>query len=378
MWRLAYYFFILGCVYGGWAGRLPEIQAAVAASDLSLGVALFSSSIGAFSAIFLSPKIIRRVSSKHTVTLSAIAYATVVATFGFLFATWQLCVMLFLSGAIAAILDVAINIQAVRFENLREVKCISRLHAIYSVGLVGGGLVGSLLSWLPLPYHLVLSSTVVVAGALLLRGGLLEDEAPAEGSSKSESKKIWSFSPHIKLLAVVLFVAALSEGAIVEWSAKFLKHELLAAPWSAPLGVSAFSIGMVLGRGSGDWWRGKLHFSTLLITGSAITAFGVVLLCLTSELGVALFAAAVCGLGLSVLVPIAYAAAGDGKQERSTEDALAQLTAVAYSALLLGPALIGGLSEYLGLRGAFGLLPLLLICATFAGWKMKQSANLIP
>ena len=372
MWRLAYYFFILGCIYGGWAGRLPEIQAAVGASDLSLGIALFSSSIGALSAIFISPRIIRLLSSKHTVTLATLGYATVVATFGFVISTPQLCTVLFISGAISATLDVAINIQAVRFENLRNVKCISRLHAIFSMGLVAGGIVGASLSWLPLSYHLILSSTVVVVGALLLRGGLLEDEAASEGSSEKESKKVWSFSPQTKLLAFVLFVAALCEGAIVEWSAKYLKQELLVAPWSAPLGVSAFSVGMVLGRTSGDWWRGKLHFSTLLIAGTAITAFGVSILCVTSVPEVALFAAAVCGVGLSILVPIAYAAAGDGKQGRRTEDALAQLTAVAYSALLLGPALIGGLSEYLGLRGAFGLLPLLLLCATWAGWRMKR------
>jgi predicted MFS family arabinose efflux permease len=371
MWSLAYYFFILGCIYGGWAGRLPEIQLAVNASDFDLGVALLSSSIGAFSAIFISPFVIRRVSSKTAVIATTIGYAGIVPLLGFVSTLPHLCLALFMSGAVAAVLDVAINMQAVRQEQRKGAPCISRLHAIYSIGLVGGGVLGSLLSALPLYFHLTLTSSIVISGAFVFKAGLLdEDEKEMSGSKKKGS--LFDFSPEIKLLAVVLFAAALCEGALVEWCAKYLRQELQVPVWTAPLGVSAFSCGMVLGRISGDWCRARFHYSTLLLAGTTTTAVGLFLLTLTTSLTIALLAATLCGVGLSVLVPIAYAAAGNTKAGERTEDALAQLTAVGYSAVLLGPALIGGVSEYLGLRGAFAVLPVLLLAGTVSGWGLRR------
>jgi fucose permease len=370
MWCLAYYFFILGCIYGGWASRLPEIQLSVNASDLELGLALLSSSIGAFSAIFISPFIIRRFSSKTAVIATTVGYAGVVPLLGLLGTLPHLCMVLFMSGAVAAVLDVAMNMQAVRYEQLKGTRFISRLHAIYSIGVVGGGMLGSVLSSLPLRFQLTLTSLVVLIGAFLLKGGLLKQDSEERPDIRKERKSS-VFSPEIKLLAVVLFAAALCEGALVEWCAKYLRQELRVPLWTAPLGVSAFSCGMVAGRLSGDWSRARFHFSTLLVGGTTITALSLFLLSLTTSLAIALLAATLCGLGLSVLVPIAYAAAGNIKAGERTEDALAQLTAVGYSALLLGPALIGGASEYLGLRGAFALLPVLLLAGTVSGWRLR-------
>jgi len=68
----------------------------------------------------------------------------------------------------------------------------------------------------------------------------------------------------------------------------------------------------------------------------------------------------VVGLGLSVLVPLAFGSAGRVRDLPSSA-AIATVAMVGYSVFLVGPPTIGLLAEQIGLRGAFVVLPALLL-----------------
>ena len=148
----------------------------------------------------------------------------------------------------------------------------------------------------------------------------------------------------------------------------FFREDLLVSSWVAPLGIAALSSGMVIGRALGDWFRSQYQDALLIASCAAIATLHLVIFVSTGTPVVALVTIFMSGLGLSVLVPIAYAAAGPGAGDAGlrTENVMAQLTSFAYGALLLGPAVIGGLSDSFGLRGTLWLLPVLMATAVIA------------
>jgi MFS family permease len=63
----------------------------------------------------------------------------------------------------------------------------------------------------------------------------------------------------------------------------------------------------------------------------------------------------VVGLALSAVVPIAFSVAGDLAPERAG-GAISVVTTLGYGGFLVGPVIVGGLAEVLGLRTALGII----------------------
>jgi MFS family permease len=61
------------------------------------------------------------------------------------------------------------------------------------------------------------------------------------------------------------------------------------------------------------------------------------------------------GLALSAVVPIAFSVAGDLASGRAG-GAISVVTTLGYGGFLLGPVVVGGLAEVLGLRIALGII----------------------
>jgi MFS family permease len=103
--------------------------------------------------------------------------------------------------------------------------------------------------------------------------------------------------------------------------------------------------------------------------GGVIGTAGLVLAVASAQPAVAVLGFAVMGVGTSVLIPLAFSAAGRAGGGGSTAAAaVSRFTTFAYAGILLGPALIGWAAELVGLsRVLAALVPLLLavtlVCA---------------
>ena len=82
------------------------------------------------------------------------------------------------------------------------------------------------------------------------------------------------------------------------------------------------------------------------------------------------------GLALSVIVPVCFSAAGTVTGLRS-DRAIAQLTSVGYAGLMIGPPMIGFLSDRFGLRTALFLIPSAMLIAA-AALARRAAAELGP
>lgn len=199
---------------------------------------------------------------------------------------------------------------------------------------------------------------------LLSMRGLLP--AAADAASGHHGLQL---TPVVLGLGAICFCFFLSEGAIADWSALYLARGLGAGPAQAAAGYALFAGAMALGRVVGDKLRGRFGPVLLVRCGSLLAALGLTLSLVSGRTGWALAGFTLVGLGCAVIVPIAFAAAGNLKQPAG--GALATVVTTGYFGLVAGPPLIGLAAEAITLRWA-----LLIVVGLFvAGVMLAPTAR---
>lgn len=117
----------------------------------------------------------------------------------------------------------------------------------------------------------------------------------------------------------------------------------------APLAFAAFSVMMLLARLAGDGLKGRYGARRLVSCGAGVSAAGLFFAVSVSSPYLALAGFATAGLGLALVFPFVFSAAG-----RQGPVALAGVATLAYSGSLMGPPLIGSLAHGFGMQAAMG------------------------
>jgi predicted MFS family arabinose efflux permease len=155
------------------------------------------------------------------------------------------------------------------------------------------------------------------------------------------------------------------EAAVVTWSGVFLHENLGAALGTAALGYVAFSVCQTSGRLVGDRLLARHRAPTLIRVGALTAAAGLAAAAIGSWPALAIAGFAVMGLGLATPLPVLYSVVGHlGAGGTGAAASVARFTTMTYSAIMLGPALLGGLAQAVGLRWTLAaLIPLLCLIA---------------
>jgi len=265
---------------------------------------------------------------------------------------------LLLFGASLGTIDVAMNAHAVEVEAAAGTPLMSGFHALFSIGgFAGAGAITLLLSLGLAPgWSAVCAAVLMLAAMVGADRGLLRTRG-ALGES------VFAFPRGVVLLiAGLAAVAFLVEGAMLDWGALLITREGLVTAAQGGLGFMLFSIAMTAGRLSGDAIVGRLGGRRVLIAGGVVTVAGFVVL-LTAPIGlVAMAGFLLIGLGASNVVPVLFSATGR-QRVMSPSLAIAAITTTAYAGVLAGPALVGFVSQAIGLAGAFWVLAALMCLA---------------
>jgi len=127
---------------------------------------------------------------------------------------------------------------------------------------------------------------------------------------------------------------------------------------------------MAVTRFGGDLIIEKYTLRKILITASVICAIGLCFYSLGISIFVCTFAMLVCGLGFSILVPILFREAGR-VENISPSLGLALVSTLGYMGLLMGPPMIGFLSDAFDLKIGFGLVGLLMLFGVIISVRIK-------
>jgi MFS family permease len=346
-----------GAMFGNWAVRIPDVKLDLGLSEASLGAALLVPAAGALVSMPLTGALSARFGSRAVTMAMALVFVTVPCLLGLAPSLPWLVPALFVFGVGYGGLDVAMNAQAVTVERTLGRPVMSSFHAAFSAGALVGSLTGALAAAadVPLVLHLAGTGLVLLAVAAPLLPAMLREER----AEPHERGPLFAWpTGRLLPLAVIASVVLMAEGAVADWSAVHLRQELDATPGTAGLAFTGFSLTMVVGRLLGDRLVARWGRVRAVRVSAAIATAGGLIVVLAPSVPVAILGYAALGIGLACTVPLVFvAAAGDDPEPGP---ALAAVSTPGYIGFLLGPPVIGGLAELVGLGTALALLPVLL------------------
>jgi len=338
-------FTVFGVIMGSWAGRIPAMAERVHVSHSQLSMVLLMGGLGAVLSYPISSRMMASLGARKTLLFSGMALLGVLIAIGAA-PTVPLLMMAVLSlGITASTFDVAINSAATAREKATGKSELSKLHGLGCAGGLAGATLGSLMASLhivPVTHFLMLAGPL--AFVLYYAYTMLDADVAGEGAVV-EKKKFTLPRGQLLVLGSLGFLGSMAEGSIADWSGVFLKEHFGASDGLAPLALSCFSVMMLLSRLVGDKLKARYGARPLVTSGSMLGAAGLFFAVLSPDAYFALFGFAIAGLGLSLVFPFVFSAAGG-----QGPAALAGVASMAYSGSLMGPPVIGAIAQGYGMQ----------------------------
>ena len=353
------------------ASRLPRLQELFQLSNGKLGLVLLCTSIGAVVAMPFTGWLIIQNGSKRIGIISVFAYCLFFPLVTLVPGIPGLMALFFMMGVTAGMLDVSMNAQAVMVERGIGKPIMTSFHALFSIGMAIGAFFGSGFekAAIGLGQHLLIITAFCIACAFWVRYFLIHDKP----EKKSEGPAFQLPNAAMVSIGVIAFCCMLGEGAMADWSTNYLEKISFASKTLAPIGLSAFALAMTTGRIFGDQARARFGDRKLMVVCGAISSSGILLSLASTEPYTVIAGFFLVGLGLSVIVPIAYSIAGNST-EVSPGVGLAMVTTVGYSGFLFGPPVIGFLADWADLRIALTFVAGLFFIMTLLSFRYKGNA----
>jgi MFS family permease len=359
-------FALFGLVMGSWAGRIPALAAGVHVSHAALSMVLLCGGLGAVVSYPVSAYLMGTYGARKTLLMSGLALLAVLVSIGMAPTVPRLMLSVLMLGITASTFDVAVNSAATRREKETGKSELSKLHGLGCAGGLAGATLGSLMASL----HIAPGTQfLMLAGPLALVLCMAYQMLDMDDTTEQVEKKKFALPRGpLALLGAIGFLGSMAEGSVADWSGVFLREHFHATDGLAPLALSAFSVMMLGSRLVGDRLKARYGAQSLVSGGSMMAAAGLFFAVLSPNAGFALVGFAVAGLGLSLVFPFVFSAAG-----AQGPAALAGVASMAYTGSLMGPPAIGAIAQGVGMQAAITWIGVLALAIS---WVAKRSALL--
>lgn len=271
--------------------------------------------------------------------------------------------------------DASLSMQGVLVQARLGRSVMSRLFAAYTAAAIVAALIMSaslardLGAAVPLGTAAAFALLVGVAGWRAFEPGRTErSHVVHETGGRAVRRVIW-------ICGMLIFTAFLVDSAVSTWSSVYLK-DLAATGWIVPLGYAAYQITVLISRLVADHMVPRAGRLTMAIGSLAVSGLGCALVVLIPTKAAAITGFAIAGIGVGVLVPLAFSAAGEAAKE-SSDEVIARVNLFNYGGALLGAVLLGALSDPIGLRIAF-LIPVVGVILTIPIARRLNHLQPIP
>ncbi|MFG1602795.1 MFS transporter [Actinoplanes sp. NPDC049265] len=350
-------FAVHGAVTGTFAARLPWIADHVGVTVGGLGVALLMPGVGALLAMPLSGRLVHRYDLRALTRVLMLLWCAALVLPAVPASLPLLCAVLIVYGATAGVADVAMNAHAVVIEERLGKSVMSGFHGFWSLGGLAGSSVAALAAKLGLDARVHFAATAVVLGLITLVGAawLL----PHRPEPDADEPPAFALPSRLVLpIGLVGLCAVFAEASGLDWSAVYVRNMLGGTASTAALTVSIFSVAMALTRFAGDAVVRRLGAALTVRIAAVCALAGAMIVVLGRSVPLAVLGFGLIGVGIAVVVPLVFAAAGrlDGPPGRN----IAGVAGIAYGSGLIAPGVLGGIGHVWSLTVSFVLVAVLL------------------
>ncbi len=346
-------FLINGAAVGSWVAQIPFIQDRFDLTKTAVGFVIIGMSAGVVMALPIAGQAIARHGSERVTRIATVAMCLMLSLPLLAPHPVLTAAGFFLLGATTASMDVGMNSHGVTVERRLKRPIMSSLHAGWSLGGVIGAGLGALATSAGLDPRV----TVALTAALLLALSIPCLRALGHGS-RAEGDDAPAFalpSRGVLLIAVLCLIVMVTEGAMADWAALYLRTDLGAQAGVAALAFAFFSAGMTAGRLVGDAVNKRIGPVALLRWGALLTGVPLAAVLLVGEPVVALVGLFVIGLGVANGVPLMFSAAGR-VPDTPAGPGIAAVSTMGSLGFLAGPPIIGFAADQISLPWALSAL----------------------
>ncbi|MFE4054454.1 MFS transporter [Streptomyces sp. YIM B13518] len=365
---LAFGFLVQGVAFALLVTRIPAVQDRYGVSDALLPVFLAAVPILAGIGSVTTERLVKRVPPSRVLRWSQPVVLLALLGVGAGGHMAVLGVALAAFGLAVGALDASMNMLGVSLQRAYGRSIMLSFHAAYSLG----GIVGASLAWVGaheglalwvsyLPVVLVLLPAALVGSRWYVDAGGEPARENAEGGPAAGGLT-WLLP-----LCLVMTVAYIGDSTVSNWSAKYLQDVLGGSEQLATVPYNVYMVTTLLGRAIGDVGVRRCGAVAVVRAGALVAAVGFAVVAGASGAWVGMLGFTLLGLGLCVLVPQTFAAAGrrafESGRPGASDAAVARLNVFNYVGFLIGSPLVGALGDAWSYRGAM-LVPMVLVLVT--------------
>jgi MFS family permease len=360
-----------GGVAGTFATRIPWIADHLRTDPGGLGLALLFGSVGAMTAMPFLGRLVHRLRTRVALPVLMVLWCLAVVPTALAPSVAGLCVAMFVFGAAAGSADVFMNAQGIAVERSYGRSIMSGLHGMWSVGGLGASGAGAFAAaaGVPAPPHFLVAALVLAVVAIAVSGWLIE---PAR--SVPEQTPVLALPPRpVLLIAVVGFAAIFGEAASQDWAAVYLTDIAHAPEGIAAAAYTGFAATMAAVRLAGDRLVDRFGPVRTVRLGGIAATLGALVVVQSRSPAPAIVGFALIGVGVAVVVPLAFAAAGNAGPHPGQQ--IAGVATIVYGAGLAAPASIGGIAHATSLPWSFVLVSALALSIAVGASALRRTSS---
>ncbi|MCL8018007.1 MFS transporter [Streptomyces sp. AS02] len=370
---LAFSFFAQGVAFALLVTRIPAIQDRYGVSDALLPAFLAAVPILAGVGSVATERLVRRIPPSLLLRWSQPVVLLALLGVGAGERMVELGLALAAFGLAVGVLDASMNMLGVSLQRSYGRSIMLGFHAAYSLG----GIVGASLAWVGAHWDLALFVSYLPVVVVLLPAALVGSRWYVDGGSGgggggsvvaggSGERGGVAFKVLLPFCLVMTF-AYIGDSTVSNWSAKYLQDVLGSSEQLATVPYNVYMVTTLLGRAIGDLGVRRFGAVAVVRSGALVAAVGFAVVAGAPGAWVGMLGFTLLGLGLCVVVPQTFAAAGriagDKGGSGGSDAAIARLNVFNYVGFLIGSPLVGALGDAWSYRGAM-LVPMVLVLVT--------------
>lgn len=370
---LSTYFFLSGLCFASWASRIPTIKDFFDFNDAELGTILLAMPISSMIGLPISGWLVSKFDSRVPLIASFILFSFALIFIGFANTTFLFILSICIFSFCMRILNIAVNTQSLTLQKKFEKSIVGSFHGLWSTGGLFGVAFSTLMIKLnvTMQIHLLIISIVTLAVSIYTYQFTLKNDKSATGNKILLGKP----DPFILYLGILIFLAAICEGGMFDWSGIYFKEVIKEDIFT--YGYLSFMTCMALSRFFSDKLMQEIGLQKTFIFSASLITLGILIAVVFPFFWSALIGFCLVGFGTAAIFPMTFGLAGTSKKY-SPGMAISIISTYGIIGMLIGPPLIGYLSHAFGLKNAFYLfivvgLLFIPISSAFFRYQAKNS-----